>query len=140
MILPDVNILVYAHRADSPCHQKAAEAIKEIAESLAPFALCSLVCSGFLRIVTNHRIFAEPSTLEQGISFLEALLGLENCRILEPGDRHWKIFSTMLRHSKATGNLITDATLAAICVEHGLELLTQDSDFRRFRELKTQGL
>ena len=82
MILPDVNILVYAHRIESPYHQKAAKVVTAIAESMTPFALCSFVCSGFLRLVTNHRIFAEPTPLEQGIRFIEALLNLENCRII----------------------------------------------------------
>lgn len=140
MILPDINALVYAHRADSPCHEAAARAIKGLAESVSPFALCSFVCNGFLRLVTNHRIFAEPTPLEQGIRFIESLLDLENCRVVEPGDRHWKIFSNLLRESKATGNLVSDAYLAAVVVEHGLELLTRDSDFRRFPDLKLQPL
>lgn len=140
MILPDINVLVYAHRADSPCHEMAAHAVKGLAEALPPFALCSFVCSGFLRIVTNHRIFAEPTPLGKGIEFIESLLDLENCRVVEPGDRHWKIFSTMLRDLKATGNLISDAYLASVAVEHGLELLTRDSDFRRFPDLRIHPL
>jgi hypothetical protein len=140
MVLPDINILVYAHRADSPYHEQAALTIRGLAESLSPFALCSFVCSGFLRIVTNHRIFAEPTPQEQGIQFVESLLSLENCRVVEPGDRHWRIFSTLLRDSKATGNLISDAYLAAVVVEHGLELVTRDSDFRKFPDLKMQSL
>ncbi len=140
MILPDVNILVYAHRKESPYHQMAAKAVNKMATSLSPFALCSFVCNSFLRLVTNHRIFAEPTPLEQALAFIESLLELDHCTLVEPGDRHWTIFSTLLRKSKSTGNLITDAYLAAISVEHGLELLTRDSDFKRFPELKIQEL
>ncbi|MBI2338882.1 MAG: type II toxin-antitoxin system VapC family toxin [Deltaproteobacteria bacterium] len=136
MILPDINILVYAHRADSPYHLKAAKAVDGLATSLSPFALCSFVCSGFLRIVTNHRIFVEPTPISDGIRFLESLLTRDNCRTVEPGERHWEIFSTFLKETKATGNLVSDAYLASIAVEHGLELLTHDSDFKRFAELK----
>lgn len=140
MILPDVNILIYAHRTESPSHQKVAEYLKGLAEGLNPFAMCSFVCSGFLRIVTNHRIFAEPTPLEVALSFLENLLHLEHCRIIEPFNRHWEIFTTLTRDAKATANLISDAYVASIALEHGCTLLTSDSDFRKFPQLACEFL
>lgn len=140
MILPDIQILVYAHRKESPFHNKAAERILTLSQSLSPFALCSFVCSGFLRLVTNHRIFVEPTPLETALSFLENLLHLEHCRIIEPGSRHWSIFSKFLRETRATGNLVSDTYLAALSVEHGCELLTHDRDFMKFPELKVSFL
>lgn len=136
MILPDINVLVYAHRTDSPHHATAAQLVKNLVRSLAPFALTSFVLSGFLRIITNHRIFVQPSPLSEGISFVESLMALDHCRMVEPEGRHWEIFSTLLKASKATGNIVSDAYVAAIAVEHGCELLTNDRDFRKFPELK----
>lgn len=135
MILPDINILVYAHRSDSAFHKEAKTAIEDLANSLAPFALSSFVCSGFLRIVTHHRIFNETSSLKEALSFIEILLGSEQCRLVEPQNRHWEIFSALLKKSNATANLISDAYLAAIAIENGCTLLTRDSDFRIFPEL-----
>lgn len=136
MILPDIQILVYAHRKENPYHEKAAQHLLQMAQSLSPFALCSFVCSGFLRLVTNHRIFVEPTSLDTAMLFIESLLQLEHCRVLEPGPRHWPIFSTLLKEARATGNLVSDAYLASIAIEHGCELLTHDRDFLKFPELK----
>ncbi|MBI2067845.1 MAG: type II toxin-antitoxin system VapC family toxin [Deltaproteobacteria bacterium] len=138
MILPDINLLVYAHRHDAPQHTQAAETLQKLADSLSPFALTSFVLTGFLRIVTNQRIFVEPSLLDDALLFIENLLELDHCRVVEPGERHWEIMSIMLRESKATGNLVSDAYLAAVAVEHGCTLLTNDADFRRFPELRVQ--
>lgn len=140
MILPDINFLIYAHRADSPFHEQALNFFKKIVSSPAPFALSSFASGGFIRIVTNHRIFQDPTPLSQAISFVESLLALENCRLVEPGERHWKIFRSFLEEAGATGNLVSDAYLAAIAVEHGCELLTNDADFRKFSGLKIEHL
>lgn len=140
MILPDINILIYAHRSESPFHDKAKKILESMANSLSPFALCSFVCSGFLRIVTNHRIFQYPTPLAQARAFVEDLISLENCRIVEPQNRHWPILSALLRETSATANLVSDAYLAAIVIENGCALLTKDSDFRRFSQLEIKML
>lgn len=140
MILPDINILVYAHRPESPWHSKAKKIVESWGNSLSPFALCSFVCAGFLRIVTNHRIFQDPTSLDEAVAFVEDLKALENCRIVEPQGRHWMILKKILRENTVTANLVSDAYLAAITIENGCTLLTQDSDFRRFQELDCRWL
>lgn len=140
MILPDINILIYAHRVDSPFHQQAKEALEKLANSLSPFAVSSFVSSGFLRIVTNHRVFKEPTPLKEALLFLEELQSLENCRIIEPQNRHWEIFSKLVSQAHAVGNLISDAYLAAIAIENGCTLLTRDTDFKKFSELECKFL
>ncbi len=101
-----------------------------------PFALSSFVSSGFIRLVSNHRIFRDPTPLVQSINFIESLLTLQNCRVVEPEGRHWKIFRSFLEEAGATGNLVSDAYLAAIAMEHGCDLLTNDADFRKFSGLR----
>ena len=135
MILTDINVLVYAHRPESPYHDRALKTVESMANSLSPFALCSFVCSGFLRIVTHHRIFFDPTPLNEAMTFLDDLLSLDQCRIVEPQNRHWGIFSMLLKIAPVTANLISDAYLASIAIENGCTLLTKDSDFKRFPEL-----
>ena len=140
VILPDINVLVYAHRKESPRHAHAAEIVTQIATALVPFALSSFVCNGFIRIVTNHRIYREPTPLKQALVFVESLIARPNCRQIEPSESHWLIFKQLLQETKATGNLVSDAYLAAIAIEHGCEILTDDSDFSKFSMLKVQKL
>ncbi len=138
MILPDIPILVHAHRKESPYHEKAAEHLLKLAQSPSPFALCSFVCTGFLRLVTNPKIFVEPSSLEIALRFVDSLLQLEHCQLREPGPRHWALFSALLKENRAMGSLVSHAYLAALAMEHACELLTQDKDFLKFPELKMQ--
>ena len=84
MIMPDVNILVYAHRAGSDRHQESADWITALAEGCEPFALSELVMSGFVRIVTNKKIFSPPSTIQESFAFIEQLRGRPTCRIIRP--------------------------------------------------------
>lgn len=140
MITPDINVLVYAHRPESPYHDKAADRLSRLAESPSPFALSSFVASGFIRIVTNHRIFIEPTSVIEAVAFIDSLRELPQCRTIEPGSGHWDIFKELTRGSRTTGNLVSDAYLAAIVIEHGCELLTADSDFSRFQGLKVAKL
>lgn len=135
MILPDINILIYAHRPESPWHPVAKEVLVQMAESLSPFALSSCVCSGFMRIVTNRRIFQQPTALDEAMGFVNDLISLENCRMVEAGSRHWRIMQTLLIDSRATANLMSDAYLAATAIENGCTLLTRDADFKRFKGL-----
>lgn len=136
MNLPDINVLIGAHRPESPYHGQALSAVNGFARGLAPFALCSFVASGFIRIVTNPRIFAEPTPLKQAVAFLDELMTLEHCRMVEPAGRHWTILKALINDARPTGNLVSDAYLAAIAVENGCEIVTFDADFLKFRELK----
>ncbi len=133
MLLPDVNVLVYAHVEDSsPEHAAYAGWVTRLATGPEPFALSVLVLSGFVRVVTNPRIFNPPSTLERSFAFISALLERPTARVVGPGPDHLEIFERLCREAGATGKLVADAQHAAVAVEHGCTMVTTDSDFGRF--------
>lgn len=92
--------------------------------------------NSFIRIGTNPRVFERPLSLEEAISRVRDWLGQPCTRIVVPTERHWDVFQRMLRGGQATANLVTDAHLAALAIEHSCELYSTDSDFSRFPKLK----
>jgi len=137
MFVPDVNVLIYAHRIDSSSdHAAYAEWLTELAIGFEPFALSSLALSGLVRIVTNPRIFRRPSTVDEVFGFIDELVVRPNARVIHPGPRHLEIFEDLCRRSGATGKLAADAQHAAVAVEHGCTLISTDSDFDRFPGLR----
>ena len=137
MLLPDVNVLIYAHRADSsPDHPRYAEWLTRMATGVEPFALSLPVLVGFVRIVTNARIFGPPSTLDQAFAFLAELSARPNARLVAPGPDHMEIFERVCRDSRATGKLVADAHHAAVAIEHGCTMVSTDADFARFPALR----
>jgi hypothetical protein len=137
MLLPDVNVLIYAHRTDS-CddHAAYAEWLTCVATGHEPFALSSLALGGVVRIVTNPRVFRRPSTHDEVFAFLGELVARPNARVIHPGPRHLEIFEDLCRRSAATAKLVADAQHAAVAVEHGCTMVTTDSDFDRFPGLR----
>lgn len=136
MLLPDVNVLVYAHRRESPDHDRYAEWLTRLAEGPEPFALSELVASGFVRIVTNSRIWDEATPLETALEFIARLRTRSGVRLLTPGPASWEIFTKLCVASRARGKLVADAYHAALAIEHGCELATADGDFSRFPGLR----
>ncbi len=136
MLLPDVNILVYAHRQDSPHHRQSLQWLETLINSDEAFAMSELVLSGFLRIVTHPKIFNPPSKLKDALSFVNQIRSLTNCVIVAPHDRHWDIFTNLCKDANAKGNLIPDAYYAALAIETGSEWVTTDRDFSRFKGLR----
>ena len=136
MILPDVNVLIYAYSDDAPDHQAHREWLRTVVDSESRFALSDLVLSGFLRIVTNPRAASRPASVAEALLFVEALRGRPNCVRVAPGARHWEIFARLCRNVAARGNLVPDAYLAALAIESGSELMTTDRDFSRFPGLR----
>ncbi|HLU81759.1 MAG TPA: type II toxin-antitoxin system VapC family toxin [Trueperaceae bacterium] len=137
MLLPDVNVLIYAHREDSiPEHAKYAAWLTALATGDEPFALSTLVLVGFTRIVTNARIFDPPTTHETAMAFLDELTSRPNARIISPGPNHVRVWQRLCLVSDATGKLVADAQHAAVAVEHGCTLVTVDADFSRFPGLR----
>ena len=130
--MPDVNILVYAHREESPSHSRYGEWLRELASGSEPFALSELVMDGFIRVVTNSRIFDPPSTTQQAFRFLDALLARPTCTVLRPGPGHWAILRGLCHESEIRGKLVADAVHAALAIETGCEWITADTDFARF--------
>ena len=135
MIIPDVNILLYAYDEALPHHDGYADWLTGIATGPAPFGLSELVAFGFIRIVTNPKIMAAPASSEQALAFLAELQARPNCQMLRPGPSHFMIFSDLCRALALRGNLVSDAHHAALAIEHGGVWATSDSDFERFPDL-----
>lgn len=133
MILPDVNLLVSAFHRDTPSHTAAADFLVDVVAGSEELALVDQVLVGFVRIVSNRRIFEEPAPTAAALSFVEALIGAPRARWLPTTRVVWEAFtrlSTADRHIR--GNLVPDAWLAAIAIEHGCRLATSDRGFARF--------
>ena len=132
MILPDVNVLVIAHRPDQDEHERIRPWLEEAVNSDRPFALADVVAAGFIRIVTNARVFRKPTPVAVATRFVDELVDHPTCVPVAAGPRHWPIFRDVLRASDARGNLVPDAHLAAIAIEHGATVATRDRGFARF--------
>ena len=138
MLLPDVNILVYAHRQDAQSHSGYRAWLERLLNGDAAFGLASIVVSGFLRIVTHPKVFVKPTPLPDALAFAEQLREPPTCVAVEPGSRHWSIFRRLCADSDVRGNLVPDAYLAALAIESGSELMTTDRDFSRFAGLRSR--
>lgn len=140
MFMPDVNILVYAHREDSPFHAQALSWLEDAANARTPFSLAEPVLSGFVRVVTHPRVFTRPSTLDEALEFAQCLAERRNVFRSRPGLHHWTIFVRLCQAAGVRGSLVADAYLAALAIEQGAEWVTTDRDFARFPGLRWRHL
>jgi toxin-antitoxin system PIN domain toxin len=136
LILPDVNVLLYAFRTDALHHPAYRSWLEDAvngdeAYGISPQVLCSVI-----RVSTHPRVYGRPSRLDDALAFARALLGQPTCTVIEPGPRHWSIFENLSRRASATGNLAQDAWFAALAVESGCEWITTDHDYARFPGLR----
>jgi uncharacterized protein len=136
VILIDVNVLVYAHKREAPDHDRHRTWLESVLRAEQAYGMSELVVSSFLRIVTHPRVFDPPSPLDLALRFAAEVLERPNCVRLSPGPRHWSIFTALLSRAGARGNLVPDAYLAALAIEHGCEWITTDRDYSRFEGLK----
>lgn len=136
MLCVDVNVLVYAHRPESPEHERYKAWLEEHRRAHEPIGLLDLVCSGFVRVVTHPRIFKEPTPLAEALGFVRALRSSPAVTTVKPGDRHWSIFAELCTASDARANLVPDAFLAAAALEQGATWVTADRGFARFGGLR----
>ena len=136
MILVDANILLYAEDSLHTRHQQARTWWDDQLSGTGVVCLCWTVLSAFIRIGTNPRVFETPLSLEQAIVRVQSWLDQPCTRVVRPTERHWTVFKQVLTDGQATANLVTDAHLAALAIEHGCELASTDSDFARFPKLK----
>jgi toxin-antitoxin system PIN domain toxin len=132
MLMPDVNVLVYAHREETLSHGRYAKWLTSLAQGPEPFALSELALHGFIRVVTNPRVFDPPSTVRQTFHFIDALLALPACSLIRPGPNHWNIFRRLSEEGSLKGKIVSDAVHAALAIESGCEWVTADTDFARF--------
>jgi toxin-antitoxin system PIN domain toxin len=132
MILPDVNVLVYAHRADAPNHAAYRHWLEDVINGEQAYGIADIILSGFLRIVTHPRVFNPPSEMNTAVAFTREVRHQPNCILVAPGERYWEIFTRLCLLPGVKGNLVPDAYLAALAIESGSEWITTDGDFARF--------
>jgi toxin-antitoxin system PIN domain toxin len=136
VILVDANLLLYAEDSSSEHHAVARAWWDAQLSGVEPVALCWPVLNAFIRIGTNARLHQQPLLLGEAIDRVQSWLEQPCVRLIHPGDQHWALFQQLLRGGKAVGNLVSDAHLAALAVEHNCVLQSTDADFSRFRGLK----
>jgi toxin-antitoxin system PIN domain toxin len=139
MIAVDSNLLVYAHREDSPWHEAAYACLAGLAEGRQAWAIPWPCLHEFLAIVTHPRIYDPPTPLGKATDQAEAWLESPSLILLAESEEHWSQLSSLLRSGRIAGPKVHDARVAAICIQHGAsELWTIDRDFSRFPGLKVR--
>ena len=134
----DVNILVYAHREDTPDHPAYREWVEDTINSESAYGVSKLVLSGFMRVVTHPKVFERPTSLVVALDFVNQIRGQPHAVPIRAGPRHWGIFEKLLRASDATGNRVPDAYHAALAIESGCDWITTDKGFLRFAGLRAR--
>lgn len=136
MIAVDTNILVHADREESALHATALHAVRMLAEGDEAWAIPVFCIGEFIRVVSHDRLFDPPTPVMEAVDSIASLLGSPSSRLLVPGDRYLRLLRSVIEESHVQGNLVFDAQIAAVCLEHGATtLLTEDRDFARFRSL-----
>jgi toxin-antitoxin system PIN domain toxin len=136
MILVDVNLLISATTAQAPNHLSAKNWLNALVQGDEEIGLPWAVLVGFVRIATNPRALTNPFTLDAALRQVNEWLALPGVRVLHPTADHERYFAEQGRASKATGNLVTDAHLAALAIEHDCKLASNDADFGQFPGLR----
>ena len=136
MILVDANLLVYAGADSFAQHERAREWLDGRLNGAAPVGLPWESLLAYLRIVTNPRLFERPAAMADAWGRVEAWLGCERVWIPQPTERHRETLATLLGAPGVQANLVQDAHLAALAIEHGLILCSSDGDFGRFAGLR----
>lgn len=138
MILLDANVLIDANRVDAGAHLTVSGWLVEVLASGEPVGLPDETLVGFLRVVTNHRIYRRPTSPADALAFCDALTGTPTATRVSPGRNHWQTFTGLVREHHLKGNDIPDAHLAALALERGATLATRDRGFARFAGLRVR--
>jgi uncharacterized protein len=136
VIVPDVNLLIYAYNAAAPRHAEARAWWESLLSSSAAVGLPWAVAFGFVRLVTHPRVLNAPLAPSAALDHVESWLAREGVTILEPGSRHLAIVRTLFDATSVAASLTTDTHLAALAIEHQCELHSNDADFSRFPGLR----
>jgi toxin-antitoxin system PIN domain toxin len=136
--LLDANILLYAYDRSSPHNADARKWLETALSGLAPIAFCWPTILAFLRIATHRKAMARPLAVADARKIVESWLEQPISTIVAPTERHWAILSSLLISGQASGALVSDAHLAALAIEHGATLVTNDRDFARFPGLDVE--
>lgn len=137
VILPDINVLVYAFRRESAQHGTYADWLARLVAGEDELGLSDQVLGGFLRIVTNRRIYADPAPAAIAVAFVDALRAANRARWLPASEATWERLGAFVQADRQiAGNIVPDALLAATAVAHGCRLATADRGFARFSGLR----
>lgn len=136
MIIPDVNLLIYAYSDQTPQHVPARQWWEDLLNGQTPVGLPWITISGFIRLMTHPRILVTPLDIPSTLGHVRAWLAQPPVRVVHPGSRFEQLFLDYLARLGTAGNLTTDAQLAALAVEHQAELHSTDNDFARFDGLR----
>jgi toxin-antitoxin system PIN domain toxin len=132
MILVDANLLLYAEDSRASCHAQARRWWDERLSGEDPVCLCWTVLTAFVRIGTNPRVYQRPLSIDEAVDRMRSWFAQPCVRIVHATGRHLDVFGRLLATGQATGNLVPDAHLAALAIEHGCLLCSTDGDFARF--------
>lgn len=136
MIVPDVNLLIYAVHRESPDHVVARQWLDTLITGDEPVGLPWAVVLGFTRLVTSARVLERPWAIDDAVALVDAWLAQPAVSLIDPTPRHWSLVRELLITAGRGANLTTDAHLAALCIERGATLHSADNDFARFRALR----
>jgi toxin-antitoxin system PIN domain toxin len=135
----DTNVLVYAHRIDSSFHAPARALLRSLAEGVEPWAIPWPCIHEFLAVVTNSRIWKQPTPPETALAAVAAWRESPKLYLLAEDDAYWPVLESLVRESKVQGAKLHDARIAALAIHHRVDtLLTADRDFSRFPRLRTK--
>jgi len=132
MIVPDVNLLLYAYNSDAPHHARAKSWWEDLLSSDEPVGLPWATMLGFIRLMTHRAVLLQPLPADEAVGHVRSWLGRPNVSVLEAGPRHLELLDTLFRATGTAGRLTTDTHLAALAIEHQCELCSNDADFGRF--------
>lgn len=136
MILPDVNLLVHAYNTESPSHDAARAWWEGLMNGAQPVALAWVAMLGFIRVTTHRQVLANPLPVAEACGHVREWISRPQVSVLDPGARHAAVLFSLLESLGTAGNLTTDAHLAALAIEHQVELHSTDADFARFPGLR----
>jgi uncharacterized protein len=137
MQLVDTNVLIYAHRRDAKRHEEYRAWMQAMVDGPEPYAVSDFALTGMVRVVTNPAVFPDDAaTIDEALAFADRIRSQPHAHVVSPGPRFWDIFTRLCRQVSARAKLVPDAYLAALAIEHGCELISEDKDFRRFPGLR----
>ena len=136
MISPDANLLIYANHPTSLDYIASKVWLEGLLSSSEPVGIPILSVYAFLRFMTNPKVHPKPATFRHAAEVVDSWLALPHVQVLYTGDRHWSLLQQLGIDIRASGNVITDATIAAIAIEYGAIVHTNDRDFARFPGLR----
>jgi uncharacterized protein len=136
VILVDANLLVYAHVSSTVAHGKARKWLDERLNASSQVAMPWPSLLAFVRLVSNPRVFSRPLAVAQAWAQVESWLAVPSVWIPQPTERHREVLAPLLANATFRSNLVPDAHLAALAIQHGLTLCSADGDFARFAGLR----